>query len=83
MMKYTEVKNPQWVNAEHTALDCIVMFDHIGEPVPFTANPKDTEEHGREIFDRCVAGDFGPVADYVAPAAPQNTPEPAGNGEAV
>ncbi len=66
-MKFSEVTNPQWANAEQTAIDCTVVFDHIGEPVPFTANPLDPLAHGREIFERAAAGEFGPVADYVAP----------------
>lgn len=72
-MKYSDVKNPQWLNAENTLIDCMVLFDHIGEPVPFTANPNDTEAHGREIFERCAAGEFGEVAAYVPPLEPVAT----------
>lgn len=51
--------------------------------IPFTASPEDVEASGRELFARAKAGDFGPVADYIAPA-PQETPEPTeGNGEKV
>jgi hypothetical protein len=38
--------------------------------IPFTASPDDCEAHGREIFARCLAGDFGTVAEYVPPPAP-------------
>ena len=69
-MKFTTVTNPKWANAENTLIDCVVTFDHIGEPVPFTANPNDTVEHGREIFARCAAGEFGEVAAYVPPPEP-------------
>jgi hypothetical protein len=71
MMKFSQVTNQQWANAEQTLIDCIVKFDNIGEPVPFTANPNDTEAHGREIFARCAAGEFGDVAAYVPPPAPE------------
>lgn len=70
-MIYSTITAPQWINAERTAIDCLVTFDHIGEPVPFTASPADPMPHGREIFARLVAGEFGPVADYVPPPAPQ------------
>jgi hypothetical protein len=69
-MNYSSVTNQKWANAESTLIDCVVTFDHIGEPVPFTANPNDTEAHGREIFERAAAGEFGEVAAYVPPPEP-------------
>ncbi len=69
-MHFSNVTNPQWADAEKSAIDCMVTFDHIGEPVPFTANPQDNAEHGRDIFALCKAGAFGPVADYVPPPPP-------------
>lgn len=67
-MNYTTVKNPIWANAEETFINCEVDFDDlIEEFVPFTASANDTEEHTKEIFARCVAGDFGPIGAYVPP----------------
>lgn len=68
-MKYTQVKNPVWTNAEHTEINCEVNFDDLPEEfVPFTANPNDPyNPASKEIFDACVAGDYGPVAEYVPP----------------
>lgn len=66
-MKFSSITNPQWANAENTLIDCVVKFDNIAEPLPFTANPQDTEEHGRLIFAMCAAGECGDVADYVPP----------------
>jgi hypothetical protein len=62
-MIYTTVRNLQW-DHNHLTVNCIVNFARLGE-LPFTANPNDDEEHGREIYARCIAGDFGPIADYV------------------
>lgn len=75
-MIFSTITRPQWANAEQTAIDCVATFDQIGEPVPFTANPNDTEAHGREIFARCVAGEFGDVAAYVPPPEPEPAPTP-------
>lgn len=58
---------PVWANASHLAIDLRVTFAEIGVEIPFTADGSDTEAHGREVFDRCVAGEFGPIAEYVAP----------------
>jgi len=66
-MNYTNVTNPKWSNAEHSTIDCEVTFNEIGI-VPFTANPLDTSNpSSKQIFDQCVAGDYGVVAEYVPP----------------
>jgi len=68
-MKYTQVLNPQWANAEHTLINCDVDFDDLKEElVPFTADPNDPyNTASKEIFDDCVAGKYGQVAEYVTP----------------
>lgn len=67
-MEYTNVINLQWENAEHTRINCDVNFNHLSdESVPFTADKHDVESYGKEIYSRCVAGDFGAIAEYVAP----------------
>lgn len=53
----------------HTAgdgIELVVMFEDLDE-LPFLALPDDVEEHGRELYARALAGEFGPVAPYVAP----------------
>lgn len=64
-----DAKNPAYVNAEQTQIDVTVTHPVFGE-IPFTASPDDVEEHGRDLFARAVAGEFGPVADYVPPPPP-------------
>lgn len=68
-MKLKSAKNPTWVNAEHTRINLKVTFDNIPEHT-FTADPKDCEAHGRDIFERAVAGEFGDVAEYEPPPPP-------------
>jgi len=67
---YTNARNPKWADAAQTMINIEVNFNHISdeEYSPFTANPLDVEPHGIEIYNRAVAGDFGPVADYIPPA---------------
>lgn len=77
-MKYTQVKNPSWANAEHTAINCGVDFDDLNEAlVPFTAVASGDYEHSHQIFAECVAGTYGPIAEYVAPVIPEYVPPPA------
>lgn len=67
-MKYTVVKNPKWANSAKTAINCEVDFDDLQEDfVPFTAVASGDYPHTHEIFARCAAGEFGPVADYEPP----------------
>lgn len=85
-MKLKTATNPKWANAENTMIDIEVDHPVLGV-ITFTSSPDDVEEHGRDLFARAVAGDFGTVADYVppiaqAPTAAPETPEPTeGDGE--
>jgi hypothetical protein len=64
----SSLTNPRWANAEHTEIDCEITTSQFGDEVlPFTAHGNDPEAHGREIFAAIVAGDYGPIAEYVAP----------------
>jgi hypothetical protein len=70
----TSLVNPVWANAEHTLIDCIITTSQFGdEELPFTADPTDVEPHGRVLFERIVAGEFGPIGEYVPPP-PKPTP---------
>jgi hypothetical protein len=71
-MKYLQIKNPQWANAEHTMINCEVDFDDlVQEFVPFTAVASGDYEHTHQIFAECVDGKYGNIAEYVTP-----TPDP-------
>ena len=68
-------KNPRWGNEDKTQilLDCkFSHYEKLGMTenngyYEFGASPNDTEPHGVEIFNKAKAGDYGTVADYVAP----------------
>lgn len=72
-MQLEYAKNPVWANAEHTMIDLEIKWDAIDEELPFSASPNDPEAHGRAIFEAAAAGQYGVVAEYVAPPGP--TPE--------
>jgi len=67
-MQLEYAKNPRWANAEQTLIDLVIKWDEVAEELPFTASPTDTEAHGRALFAAAVAGELGPVAEYVAPS---------------
>jgi hypothetical protein len=73
----TSLKSPVWADAEHTLIDCVITTSQFGdEELPFTADPNDVEPHGRVLFERIVAGEFGPIGEYVPPAEPEPGPTP-------
>lgn len=69
MMRYATVTAPRWADAGRTAINAMVDFYGLGV-VPFTASPTDLL-HSKEIFARAASGEFGPVAEYVSPPAPE------------
>jgi len=76
-MIYIEVKDPVWANSENTHINCQVLFEGQASFFPFTASASDTESYSVEIFNQCVAGQWGTVAPYVPvpvlePTAEQN-----------
>lgn len=78
-MKYEDVKDLQWADAEHTHILMWVKFEKFNEYLPFGANPNDSEAHGVELFNRAVAGDFGPIVEYVAPVEEVSPTPPSGD----
>ena len=70
----TSVRAPRWGNPEHTFIECDITTSQFGaEVLPFTARPDDVEPHGRELFQKIVAGEYGPIAEYQPPAADEPT----------
>ena len=66
-MEYTSVTNPQWGTPENNSINCEVVFTELGStPVPFTANPSDTENpSSAQIYNQCVEGLYGSIAVYI------------------
>ena len=66
-MEYTDVKNPVWTSEQNNSILCDVLFTGQTEYTPFVASPTDDTTYGPQIYSQCVAGDWGPIAPYVAP----------------
>lgn len=70
-IQVTSVKEPKWVNEEHTLIDCLITTTIHKGVLPFTANPLDCEEHGRKIFEDCTKGLYGEIKPYKAKLIPK------------
>lgn len=70
-MTLISAHSPVWLDQEHTSLDIHCTFLELpNEEIVFLACPTDVEPHGREIFARAVAGEFGSIKEYVPPPLP-------------
>jgi hypothetical protein len=64
MMKPITIKDPVFAHPtnKEAGINLSVTFAELGaNPVPFAAVPNDIEEHGRDLYMRALAGQFGPV----------------------
>lgn len=63
-MEYTSVANPVWIDSMHTVIAVDVVFPELGDrPVKFNATPNDVMPYGVEIYNDCVSGKYGAVAE--------------------
>lgn len=71
--KLIDARNPVWANAEQNFITVEAKWEHLESEgyLPFGANPNDVEAHGRDLYQRCVNGEFGTVGAYVAPPEPE------------
>jgi hypothetical protein len=65
-MMLNNIRSLKWASTEHSSVDLLGTHPLYGE-IPFTASPRDCEAYGRDIYARAVAGEFGPIEEYVAP----------------
>lgn len=63
-------KDPIYNSDDGQQIHLMVKFAEFDEELPFNATSFDPMPHGRDLYARAVAGEFGPIAPYVAPEAP-------------
>lgn len=60
-IKIQDVKNLKYHVTGSVVMD--VLFEHIGDYVPFHATKDDPIEHGKQLFEDAIAGKYGSIAD--------------------
>jgi hypothetical protein len=69
-----EVKNCKYAKEDKSIINCEAKFSGLPESsfdniwLPFTANPLDTEQHGKDIFANAEKGDYGEVGAHAHPS---------------
>jgi hypothetical protein len=66
-MDIQNARSPVYVREDQSMIDMEIEHPAYGW-IAFSASPDDVEGHGRDLYARALAGEFGPVADYVPPA---------------
>lgn len=66
---FRTVRDPVWCWEDQICVR-VRIRDNVEES-SYVCAPDDCVPHSRELFRRCVAGEFGPVAPYVPPTPEQ------------
>lgn len=61
-MKIKNISNPKWADNNHTAI--LVNIDLDGDTVLFAASPNDCTDYGPKIYQDCVDGKYGKIAEF-------------------
>ena len=67
MLTIVSASSPAYSDPDHQHISLMVKFEEFEQELPFNATPHDPMPYGVELFNRALAGEFGPVADFVAP----------------
>ena len=70
------VRDPRWSSADKQTIDCWIRTNTQQQELPFTASPDDPEPHGRDIYTRCVAGEFGLIKPPLSGQETLQAPSP-------
>ncbi len=62
--------NPFRFEDSYTEIFLTVWFEEIDEPLDFVASPFDPERHGKELWIRAMAGEFGQVEVFPEDQSP-------------
>lgn len=61
-------RNPKWANYHKTSIVIEVDFDELDEEyVEFNAHPDDIVSWSVELYNRSIAGEFGPIGEFEPP----------------
>jgi hypothetical protein len=79
MLTLEYAKDPVYGNADGTGIQLIVKWKEFNEEHPFMAATYDPHQHGRDLYIRAKAGEFGEVLPHVLSAV-ATQPQPTTTG---
>ena len=75
MFNIKNVTNIYWANPEHTAIVCDVKYAEFEDLHPTGVQENDSMNHIRDLWVKCIAGDFGVIQEYSPPVGEVINPE--------
>jgi hypothetical protein len=79
MLTIEHAHSPAYANKEGTCIALQVKFAEFNEEMPFGAASYDCMAYGVELYNRALAGEFGPIEAFVD-VAEAIEPQPVSNG---
>jgi hypothetical protein len=79
MFTFQYAKNPFYQTEDHSCIHITVKWAEFNEEHPFGAMATDVEAHGRDLYTRAIAGEFGEIGAYVPPTSAPNQPQTQGS----
>lgn len=76
MLSIQYAKDPVYSSDDGQYIGLKVKFYEFAEEMPFAATPFDPMPYGVELYNRALAGEFGPIAPYVPSTPPEVPPTP-------
>lgn len=64
---FSNIKLPRYSSTSGNSIAVKCDIRGIGSDILFTASKTDSTLYGRNLYERALAGEFGDVAEYVAP----------------
>lgn len=62
MATIQQIRNPKYNKIG--LIDCEILHEEFGW-IPFSADPSDTVDHGRDVYQRVLDGEAGEIAPYI------------------
>ena len=67
MIQLMFCENPAYANESGTMLEADIVWNVVGKKLRTGLDKNDAEPHVQNVIARIEAGEFGPIAPYVAP----------------
>jgi hypothetical protein len=70
MLTVESAHTPVYATPDKSCISLMVKFAEFNEELPFGATPHDPHEHGRNLYERAIAEEFGEIGEYVGATNP-------------
>lgn len=64
---FSDIKNPVFSTENKSTIDLTCNIKGVGNNLVFTASAGDCEEHGYQLYQNAINGDYGEIGPYAEP----------------